>query len=47
MVKVVGSVNDAKCNIKHTIVDMKELLVCKMETKYFTIRNISRVNAFF
>jgi len=40
-------VSDARCNIKHSIVDMKELLVCKTEIKYFTIRNVSRVNAFF
>ncbi|CAD8092149.1 unnamed protein product [Paramecium primaurelia] len=46
-IKVVGQVSDARCNIKHSIVDMKELLVCKTEIKYFTIRNVSRVNAFF
>lgn len=26
---------------------MKELLVCKSEKKFFTIRNVSRVNAFY
>lgn len=47
MVKVVGVVNDAKCVLKNSIVDMKELLVCKPEVKFFTIRNQSRVPAIF
>lgn len=46
-VKVQGVVNDAKCTLKHVSVDMKELLVCKSEVKYFSIRNVSKVAAVF
>ena len=46
-IKVQGMVNDAKCILKHFVVDMKELLVCKPEVRFFTIRNTSRVPAVF
>lgn len=47
VVKMSGSVNDARCILKHALVDMKDLLVCKPEVKFFTIRNQSRVPAIF
>ena len=47
IVNVSGIVNDARCSIKQNILDMKEMLVCKSETKFFSIRNQSRVPAVY
>jgi hypothetical protein len=47
VVKVSGVVNDARCVLKHLAVDMKDLLVCKPDVKFFSIRNQSRVPAIF
>ena len=46
-IDVFGTVNDAKCVLKQPAVDMREMLVCKSETKFFSIRNQSRVAAVF
>ncbi len=46
-IKCVGVVNEAKCQLKPTEMVLGDILVGKEETKFFSIKNTSRIPAVF
>ena len=40
-------VNEPKCTVRQSVIDMKEIAICKPETKPLSIKNLSRTSAVF
>lgn len=45
--KCTGIVNEAKCILKQSELNLGEILVCKEDVKYFQIKNTSKISAIF
>ncbi|EWS70940.1 flagellar associated protein, putative (macronuclear) [Tetrahymena thermophila SB210] len=46
-IRCIGTIQEARCMIKNTNLDFKEIAVSKAETKTFQIKNLSRIQAIF
>ncbi|EAR97253.2 flagellar associated protein (macronuclear) [Tetrahymena thermophila SB210] len=47
VLKCVGVVNEAKCVIKQSSMELNQVLVCKEEVRSFTVKNTSRIAAIY